>query len=205
MPYQEEDALLPLISRLVEPAFVPAIRRFHNDHLDDILANVGSSHNHQSWHGGYCDHIVQCLTLAEQLYKMLHKFDVVVWGRPFGTNPSQYVPPFTLASAALVLYFHDVEKIPKYTRTPSKFNPVLRHNQEVWYYGILPERYGITFNDAEQNALKYVHGEHDHSKTERKAGPLAAFCHCCDMMSARMFHDTYELRIPNGKNVLPQV
>jgi hypothetical protein len=202
-PYQQEDRLRPLISRLVEPGLVPAIQKFHDDHLDDILANPGSGHNHQNWYGGYCDHIVQCLTLAEQQYKMLCKFHSAKFGneRKFAS----YTPPFTLASAALVLYFHDVEKIPKYTRTPHMFNDALKYNQEIWYYGVLPEWYGIIFMPNEQNALKYVHGEHDHSKTERKAKPLAAFCHCCDMMSSRMFHDTYELRVPNGSDVLPQV
>ena len=202
-PYQQEDRLRPLISRLIEPGFVSGVQKFHDDHLDDILANPCSGHNHQNWHGGYCDHIVQCLTLAEQQYKMLCKFQASKFGNDRKFGP--YTPPFTLASAALVLYFHDVEKIPKYSRTPHMFEDALRHNQEIWYYGILPERYGITFALDEQNALKYVHGEHDHSKTERKAGPLAAFCHCCDMMSARMFHHTYELRVPNGEDVLPQV
>lgn len=94
-------------------------------------------------------------------------------------------PPFTLASALIVLYFHDVEKIWKYTTgLPEGFD------KDRFYDEVLPREYNVAFSPEERNALHYVHGESDseYSPTERKAGPLAALCHSADHISARMWH-----------------
>jgi hypothetical protein len=43
---------------------------------------------------------------------------------------------------------------------------------------------------AHKNALKYVHGEWaDFNPTERIQGPLAAFVHTCDTISARIWYE----------------
>jgi len=40
------------------------------------------------------------------------------------------------------------------------------------------------------NALKYVHGEgNDYNPEVNVQGPLAAFVHCCDTFSARVWPD----------------
>ena len=43
----------------------------------------------------------------------------------------------------------------------------------------------------ERNALHYIHGEShkEYDPLVRKAGPLAAFCHAADTLSARMWFD----------------
>jgi hypothetical protein len=177
------DTLRPMIPRLM-PSVADRVLKFHDDHADEICAARGSSHNHQNWSGGWHDHVVQCLTLAEGQYSFLTSYTLQ------GVNcyePHQYRPDFQLADAALVLYFHDIEKIFKYGGKENRYHPELLENKNIWYYGILPEKYGIRFSDAELNALKYVHGEHDYSKTERKMKPLAAFCHVIDILSARIF------------------
>lgn len=48
--------------------------------------------------------------------------------------------------------------------------------------------YNITLNEEQYNALKYVHGEgKDYDPYKNVQLPLAAFVHCCDVMSARIW------------------
>ncbi len=52
------------------------------------------------------------------------------------------------------------------------------------------QEYGIVLTPDQMNALTYVEGEgKDYSNRRRVMGPLAAFCHSCDTMSARIWHD----------------
>lgn len=198
-----KDTLRPMIPRLM-PLVADRVLQFHDDHADEICVARGSGHNHQSWSGGYHDHIVQCLTLAEGQYEFLAGYTLHE-----GVNcyaPHEYRADFKLADAALVLYFHDIEKIFKYGLQQNRYHPEQISNKEIWYYGILPLKYDIHFSDAELNALKYVHGEHDYSKTERKMRPLAAFCHVIDILSARIFFDERKLtRSEDGSDSLSQV
>jgi len=49
---------------------------------------------------------------------------------------------------------------------------------------------GIALTAAQENALRYVEGEsHEYSNRHRTMGPLAAFCHLCDVTSARIWFD----------------
>lgn len=145
---------------------INAVLDFHNEYEPLMRIATGSSHNHQAWEGGYLDHIGECLDIAQKCYTALENIR-----KPL---------PFSFASAVLVLYFHDIEKIWKYTTGKDI-------DKNDWYHNILPQR-GIIFTDDELNALEYAHGEiHDHSKTERKMNELAAFCHSCDVLSARMW------------------
>ena len=49
--------------------------------------------------------------------------------------------------------------------------------------------YGLVLTPAQENALKYVEGEHnDYTNKQRLMNELAAFCHLCDVTSARIFH-----------------
>lgn len=178
-----KDPLRELVARLIDGESRPGVLKFHDAYALKISMAFGSGHNHQHWVGGYRDHIVQCLTMAEDLYPVVSRYRDDVG--------------FTLSNAAKVLYFHDVEKIFKYSppdATAERYHDQLIADTDIWYYGLLPERYQIYFDANEQNALKYVHGEHDHSKTERKMRPLAAFVHSIDVMSARIFHDVKVLK-----------
>ena len=50
--------------------------------------------------------------------------------------------------------------------------------------------FAIALTAQQHNALAYIHGEGEtYRKDLRVAGELAAFCHCCDYLSARLWHD----------------
>lgn len=147
----------------------PGVQAFHKEHAELMHQAKGSASKHQAWAGGYFFHIMDCIEIADQTYPILYRIQSL---------------PFTLDSAKLVLYFHDIEKIWKYSvGLPEGFD------RNEWYDRILPERYGVTFTPDERNALTYVHGEGDDYGPERVMGPLAAFCHSIDVLSARVFYD----------------
>lgn len=136
----------------------------------------GSTHNHQTWEGGYIDHITDGLNYARHLYAFDKSF-----GRPL---------PFSLSDALLIFYLHDLEK-------PWRI--------EVLEDGVVRNRPGLDTKEAfkafreqklkeyqiiltpyQQNALTYVEGElKDYSSTHRVMNELAAFCHKIDNWSAR--------------------
>ncbi len=139
----------------------------------------GSSHNHQAWPGGYFDHVQETMNIAVMLYEALNPL------RPL---------PFALPDALLVNFFHDIEKPWKY-----EFNG----NGELCYREELKDKeaqrlfrekklhtYGVKLTEDQENALRYVEGEFDdYLNTRRVMGPLAAFCHMCDVASARIWFD----------------
>jgi hypothetical protein len=167
---------------------------FHQEHLPLMQKAKGSSHNHQAWEGGYLDHLQQCLVLGDKLYDTLYRIEPL---------------PFRKDSALVVLYFHDIEKIWNYGRDANresqndltKFAPRQPYpaipdwipagfEKWDWVGTLLSVFYNITIYDEEWNALKYIHGEgDDYKKDERVMGPLAAFCHAVDVMSARIYFD----------------
>ncbi len=132
-----------------------------------FLQSPGSSHNHQAWPGGYLDHIGDVLAIAETLY----------------TNVAGF--PFKLSDAILVLFLHDLEKPWKYVEGVSFKDDAHKHAFRLEKIG----EYGIQLDEDCLTALKYVEGEHaDYSNTKRAMNPLAAFCHMCDVASARIWH-----------------
>lgn len=154
-------------------------RALWNDLMEHIPKAPGSGKSHQAWDYGYRDHIQEVMNLAYILYERLdgeRKLD------------------FTLGSAALVLFLHDCEKpfkratdeqlqnFPWITERPGKSDKTFQRQ--------LIEHYGFDLTDEEWNGLKYVEGENeDYINGERVQGPLAAFCHVCDTISARIWHD----------------
>lgn len=153
----------------IRPFLDKKLQAFHNEYIHEMLIAKGSSHNHQVWVGGYYDHLLQCLILAQDLYKSLS---------PKGALD------FSFSSVVYVLYFHDIEKIFKYGSKPEEIN------KDEWYTEILPKNYNIHFSDQEFNALKYIHGEgSDYKKDERVSGSLAGFCHAIDVISSRVLHN----------------
>lgn len=190
------------------------LKKLWDDHRGRMETAPGSSHNHQAWHGGYRDHIVECLNIARSLHAALAEI------RPL---------PFSLADALTVLYLHDLEKPWKYAQAPR--NPEecvcghLRRDHWMeagctakcimcveagkscaqWISALPPaskadrkafrdkliRAYGIQLTAEQWNALEYVEGIPDSQYTpgERVMGELAAFCHMCDICSARLWHD----------------
>jgi len=161
------DHILDSILNELQDPRKEAILAFHEEFRDKIYASKGSSHNHQNWEGGYADHIADACQIAKVLHMSLTGLFSEV--------------PVNIDSAIIVLYFHDIEKIWKYT--DGTFI-----DKVEWYEKILPER-GITFSPEELNALRYTHGEgDDYRKDARVMNELAALCHAADNLSARMWH-----------------
>lgn len=139
----------------------------------------GSIHNHQSWLGGYLHHIEEIMNIAIVLYNPLN---------------NKRKLPFTLSSVLLVLFIHDLEKPWKYEFS---LDGKLQHKSEFACKAdgkIFREtkiiEYGIELSEEERNAFYYVEGEmSDYSSRKRVMNPLAAFCHLCDVTSARIWFD----------------
>lgn len=134
-------------------------------------ASPGSSCNHQAWKGGYLDHIVETMTIAQRLYQPMADIHQL---------------PFSLSDAVLVMFLHDLEKPWKYVdgmEFGSKVDRCTFRIGKAW-------EAGIVLTSEHVNALAYVEGEgDDYSSSRRVMGPLAAFCHMCDVASARIWHD----------------
>lgn len=145
----------------------------------------GSSAVHQAWIGGYADHVDEVLGIAHTLYGTLSAI------RPLPFEPYDY---------RIVLFLHDCEKV--FRNLPTDVKERLDQDPNLRELGRYAEHdpltlkelvlgdYGIELTDEQDNALRYVHGElDDYTGKERKMGPLAAFCHCCDNLSARLWFD----------------
>lgn len=191
----KHDNLRPVLATLIGTR-AEGLLRFHDDHINEILVAKGSGHNHQAWSGGYHDHLFHCFVLAQDLYRLLNER---IGPGPFQPqNVAGYDDfrgiPFSLESAIIVLYLHDIEKIFKYGLNPGRYPERLIEAKDAWYLGILPEKYGVWLDDQEYNALKYAHGEgDDHRKDMRVATPLAGFIHSIDNLSARVLHNIREI------------
>ena len=136
-----------------------------NFFIDNYPDAPGSSGNHQAYEGGYYKHVNDILTYAILLYKDLSKKDKL---------------NFTLSDAILVLFLHDIEKPIKYCDNTNENDAQIRDR--------LIKEFGFSLTDEHLLALKYIHGEGgDYRKDRRVMSPLCAFCHCCDVISARIF------------------
>lgn len=141
------------------------------------MASPGSTHNHQAWPGGYIGHIAETMRLAVHLYDGLTMM---------ASFPEKRKVPFELKDAFLVMFLHDLEKPWKYV---DKLKFKTKPDRHVFRLVKLAE-FGIQLNSEHENALRYVEGEfEDYSPHARVMGPLAAFCHMCDIASARIWFD----------------
>jgi len=176
---------LPQFLKEIDDPRQEIIFKIYNDYKDLFHYAAGSTFNHQAWEGGYTDHILECLRVNDVTYDALKTI------RPLN---------FTKASAAIVLFFHDIEKPFRYgKKTDARCAPWQMKFQDVphaWEnakWDILSDMqktYGLEFSDDEINGLKYTHGEgDDHRKDARIASPLAAHVHHCDNTSARIWFD----------------
>ena len=139
----------------------------------------GSTHNHQTWEGGYLDHVTEVMNIGVIFYSALNNL------RPL---------PFSLSDALLVLYLHDLEKPWRYNKTKEgdwKLNPTLvdKKSRKEFVENKIKE-YGFELNKEHWNGIKYAEGEHDdYTPKKRVQLPLAAFVHLCDNWSARGWFD----------------
>lgn len=140
----------------------------------------GSVHNHQTWKGGYYDHIVDAINIGVQIYLALEK-----------TNREL---PFTLSDVILIIFLHDIEKPWKYQYNEDGEREIIpelisKEAQHVFRASKLAE-YGIFLNNMQRNAMLYAEGENSaYSPNERVMKELGAVVHCADILSARVFYN----------------
>ena len=140
----------------------------------------GSKTKHQAWQGGYIDHITDTMNLAVLLYESLLSTE-----RPMN---------FSLSDSLLVMFLHDLEKPFKQIKggelglvdsTGKKDDAAIKDFREKLF-----NEYGFNLTEQQLNAIRYAEGENkDYHPTERVMNELAAFCHMCDIWSARGWYD----------------
>jgi hypothetical protein len=153
-----------------------AFQRLLAGHDELFRSARGSSHNHQAWIGGYADHVRETMNTAVVLYDTLDQL------RPL---------PFSLSDALVVLFVHDLEKPWAYEEVEGVWcrRAGFKENAHNFRLSKLAQA-GVTLPVALERAVFFVEGEGKHydNKT-RGMSPLAAFCHLCDVASARLWHD----------------
>lgn len=156
-----------------------ACLRILDDNRELFRTVQGSTNNHQAWRGGYYDHVTEILNIAVVLYPVLQNC------RPL---------PFSLSDALVALYFHDIEKPWKYELGPDGqlyHKPELDSKSDQHEFKLKKIReYGLELPAEIRDAIKYAEGElGDYNSRRRVMSPLAAFCHMCDVWSARGWFD----------------
>lgn len=160
----------------IDPPNRAAIWQMLHDHPARLAGAAGSGHNHQAWPGGWWDHTSETLNIAFALYDLYSAL------RPLN---------FSLQDALLVLFLHDIEK-PWRVNPDGQNNPALASKeQRTDFRSHLISQYNIQLSEDHHTALKYVEGvrDKDYSPQDRVMTPLAAFCHICDLTSARIWFD----------------
>jgi hypothetical protein len=151
--------------------------KIHSDNEKLFQTVQGSTNNHQAWVGGYQDHVQEVMNIAYVLYESLSDIRRL---------------PFYLSEALTVLFLHDIEKPWKYElKEDGRLYHLPEFETKAQAHAFRQKKldeYGIILTPEQQNAMLYVEGEFgDYSNRERKMGPLAAFCHLCDVTSARIW------------------
>lgn len=176
LDYQGIDALINLIDephRTVCKAILADNRKLFEQAR-------GSTHNHQTWIGGYVDHVTDGMNYARHLFE----FD-----RAFGRTV-----PFSLSDALLVFFLHDLEKpwrilVDSDGRASNREGLTTKAQFKKFREQKLDE-YGLRLTPEQLNGLSYVEGEHaDYSSEHRVMNELAAFCHKVDVWCARGWYD----------------
>lgn len=143
-----------------------------SDNPERFNISPGSKIKHQAWIGGYIDHLHECMSLGTLMYNQLSLHRTL---------------PFSLGDVVLVLFIHDLEKPFKYTEPHVTFHDDLEKKNFI--YNLLNE-YKITLTPEQENAFIYIHGEGDEYNSDKNVqGPLAAFVHSLDTISARVWHE----------------
>jgi hypothetical protein len=163
---------------VVEPVNRKKCYQLLIDNMARFEKAKGSSYNHQAWEGGYLDHIREVMSISLTLYSALNSM------RPL---------PFSINDAVLVLFLHDLEK--PWKDAESIWDFTTKAGRKKFRLDKL-EEYDIQLSFEQSNALEYVEGEGDDYSSERRImNEMAAFCHMCDVASARIWHDKPEQKI----------
>jgi len=154
-------------------------KRILSDHRELFEKSHGSTHNHQTWEGGYIDHVTDAMNYTRHLYAFDSAF-----GRRL---------PFSLSDALLVIFLHDLEKpwriLVQNGKASNREGLATKEEFKKFRESKLAEC-GLVFTPDQLNAFTYVEGEYkDYSSTHRVMNELAAFCHIVDTWSARGWYD----------------
>ena len=140
----------------------------------------GSTHNHQTWDGGYIDHVTDGMNYARHLYAFDEAF-----GRPL---------KFSMSDALLVFFLHDLEKpwrilVDAEGRASNREGLATKAEFKQFREDKL-KAYGLALTPDQLNGFTYVEGEiQDYSSKRRVMNELAAFCHKVDNWCARGWYD----------------
>lgn len=161
------EDILSLIHMIEHPNQAPAWIMYCRN-IERFVHARGSSYNHQAFDGGYLEHVKQVMNIAIELYTPLSNLSAL---------------PFTLHEALLVLWLHDIEKPWKVDHSfANKLSRKLFREAKI-------VEYGFTLTKEQEAALSYVEGELDDYRPDKRVmNEMAAFCHMCDIASARIYH-----------------
>lgn len=163
---------------LLEPAHKDVAERICEDYKEVLFVIPGSIHKHQAWEGGYVSHIEEAMNLGIILY---HQLSI---RRPLD---------FTLSSLLFCLFLHDFDKLLRYEPTPSGAQRKTEYSKNYLETTsrLLSDTYGYILTDDEYKGIKYAHAEPDseYNPESRVTNTLGALVHCCDYISARIWHD----------------
>lgn len=175
MKYKTVEELLQFIE---QPLRSLIVEKYHEE-KQHYMAAQGSVHNHQAWPGGYMDHLTEVLNIGRLLYHPMNERRVL---------------PFSVSDVLVVLFLHDIEKcyparIQRYVAL-GQTRPDAKDRVRFQLMHAEYHRVQCALKDVHKEALRCVEGEkEEYTNTERKMSPLAAFCHMCDVASARIWFD----------------
>jgi hypothetical protein len=174
--YLTLDTLLTFIDEPNQRACI----RILDQHRPLFEMARGSTNNHQTWDGGYIDHVTDGMNFARHLYSFIASF-----GRPL---------PFSLSDALLVFFLHDLEKpwrilVDAAGETSNREGLTTKEDFKAFREAKLVE-YGICLTPEQMNGLTCVEGEYkDYSSKRRVMNELASFCHMVDNWCARGWYN----------------
>ena len=140
----------------------------------------GSTNNHQTWVGGYIDHVTDGMNYIRHLYVFDKAF-----GRPL---------TFSMSDALLVFFLHDLEKpwrilVDAEGKASNKVGLATKAEFKKFREDKLAD-YGLRLNPNQLNGFTYIEGEiSDYTSKRRVMNELAAFCHKVDNWCARGWYD----------------
>jgi hypothetical protein len=99
--------------------------------------------------------------------------------------------PFSLSDSLVVLFVHDLEKPWAYEKVEGTWRrrEGLKENAHEFRMAKLTAAQ-VALPPELERAILFVEGEgSEYNNRTRGMSPLAAFCHICDVASARLWHD----------------
>jgi hypothetical protein len=154
-------------------------RRLLDAERERFTTARGSTHNHQTWDGGYLDHVRETMNYAI----LFHRAE----------SSTRRTPAFGLADALLALFLHDLEKPWRFEKVGGEWRNTdvmkSKDDRAAFRWRKIADA-GILLTPEIVNAVTYAEGEGgDYRPDRRVANELAGFVHMMDVMSARVRHD----------------